>query len=442
MSLRLDKAVQSIPEGGRVGLAVYDLTDNRWLYLCSSGELLSLASTTKLLSTVAAYHFLGPTYQFSTRVLALGPVSQGSIPGLGVIGGGDPCLDTHFYPQPETPFRQWAARLRQLGISRIHGDVLIDNRLFSGPIRPASYPQDAENLQRWYSAPAAAFAWNDDCIEVRTIPNLPGHPAEVEVRPVSPLIQIHNLTRSLAGHGDPILIRDAATNAVTVSGSCGQASAWKPVCDASDPDLLAGSELTHVLTQEGITIDGAVRLGPVDPTSGTLVIDQRHDLQAALELMNQDSQNFYAEQFLRLVGAHRFGVGSIEAGCAAVPEALAALLGKDTQAVALLDGSGLSYGNRASAGLMAKIMIALARTPIGKAFAATLHQGYDGRANACVKTGTHAEACCLVGYIDLENHHRIAFASLLNRARASSFEDWSPRLRKEIFSIIAESAER
>ncbi len=248
--------------------------------------------------------------------------------------------------------------------------------------------------------------------------------------------------RTAAGTATPAVTRDGPTNAVTISGEVGKGStAWFPIADASDPDLLAGGELAAVLVQEGIAIGGQVRLGAVDPGS-PLLIDQRHDLQPALELMNHNSQNFYAEQLLRLVGASRFHEGSIQAGVAAVKESLIALLGKDGQDVSLLDGSGLSYGNRASASFMVRMLVTISRTAVGQQFVDTLKRRDSGSTHAFVKTGTHAQAACLVGYLDLPERHRIAFASLLNRGSATSFEGWSGRLRETIFRILLESAER
>jgi D-alanyl-D-alanine carboxypeptidase/D-alanyl-D-alanine-endopeptidase (penicillin-binding protein 4) len=443
LSTRLDKALQTIPEGGQAGVAVYDLATDTWLYLSGSNDPLALASTTKLLTTVAAYDQLGPQYEFSTRVVALGAPHDGVLPALGVIGGGDPCFDEHFYDDdPDKPFLEWAARLHQLGIARIDGDIVIDARRFSGPIRPATYPQDAENQERWYSAPASAFAWNDNCIEVRVVPTVVGHPADIEVRPRSPLVQVRNLTRTVQAKAESrsAVNRDTDGNGVTVSGSFAKTTAWFPLAIATDPDQLAGDELKRCLEQAGIAVGGAVRLGEVD-ANAPLLAETRHELQAALTLMNQHSQNFYAEQMLRLEGAQRFGQGSIEGGCAAAKESLGRLLGKDVEAIAQIDGSGLSYENRASASVMVKLLVAMSRTAVGESFAATLKSRDAGRARGYVKTGTHAVACCLVGYIDLPNKHRLAFASLLNRGESRNF-DWSGKLRETLFRILCESGDR
>ncbi|MBA3707964.1 MAG: D-alanyl-D-alanine carboxypeptidase/D-alanyl-D-alanine-endopeptidase, partial [Planctomycetes bacterium] len=345
LSAQLDKALESVPAGGKAGVAVLDLTTDSWLYLADSDRPLSLASTTKLLIAAASFAQFGPQYQFSTRMVALGPQQGDSVPGLGIIGGGDPCLDGHFYDDdPDQAFLQWATHCKRLGIVRVAGDIVVDARLFAGPIRPSTYPQDVENQQRWYSAPASAFAWNDNCIEVRVVPTVPGHPADVQVRPHSARIQIRNLTRTTAGKGDSrfSVTRDGDQNIVTVSGTYAKATAWFPLAIATDPDLLAADHLKSLFERSGITVTGNVRLGSVDAGAGPLLVDLRHDLVPALTLMNQHSQNFYAEQMLRLVGARRGGDGSIDSGRRAVLEILAGPLGTSASTLTLLDGSGLS----------------------------------------------------------------------------------------------------
>ncbi len=445
LSNDLDQALRAVPAGGRAGVVVYDCATDTMLYSHDPDTPMSLASTTKLLVTAAAFNACGPGWQFATRAYGLGPkTADGGVPGFGVIGGGDPCLDDLTYDDPAQPFREWADLLKKQGVTRIDGDVVIDNRLFAGPAFPPTYPQDLKNRQSWYSAPASAFAWNDNCIDLRVVPGAPGQPGEVQVRPLSARVQVRNLSRSVGGHSDPEIVynRDLDANAVVVSGTTGDTTAWFPLAQAGDPDLLAGDELKAVLVQSGIAVSGSVRIGAVDAKAGPLLVDQRHDLLPALTVMNQHSQNFYAEQMLRLVGREHGGDGSIAAGCQGVLATLKPLLGARADTITLVDGSGLSYDDRAPASTMLALVLAMLKSPAGNDFVGTLKgKDADYRDAATgmghVKTGTHAEGCCLVGVIDLAPNHRIAFASLLNKGTAKNF-DWSGNLRRVIYKTLCD----
>jgi D-alanyl-D-alanine carboxypeptidase/D-alanyl-D-alanine-endopeptidase (penicillin-binding protein 4) len=435
---RLDELLAAVPAGGLAGVAVADLEQRKWIYQRKPDLPLRLASTTKLVVAAAALLGLGPDYQFHTRLVGLGPLANGSLPGLGVIGGGSPCLDEHFATagDPDNFFKEWALELRRQGVARIAGDLVIDNRLFSGPIRPATYPQDPENQQRWFSAPASAFAWNDNCIEVRLLPTRPGQPSEVQTRPASARIRIQNQTRTVASGGQHSVARDLASNTVIVSGTCGRPTAWFPLAIQGDPDLVIGDHLKRLLVQGGVPVDGEVRLGAVDPAAGPLLLDLRQPLVPAVELMNQHSQNFYGEQLLRLLGVAQRQEGSLAAGRAATLDILRQTLGETYAQVELLDGCGLSYDNRASATTMVNLLDAMHRTPLRQAFYGSLKErnaanGVKGR----VKTGTLAVASCLAGYIDTSAGNRYAFAVLLNLGESSSF-GWADRLRWKVFETL------
>lgn len=437
---RLRAALGQVPRGGDAAVAVWDCRAGRWLAVAGDPGPLRLASTTKLLVAAAALVELTPEFRFVTRLHALGPASGGSIPGLGVIGGGDPTIDEHFWDgDPERCLRQWAERIRAAGINRIDGDLVIDNRLFRGPIRPPTYPADGGNLTRWFSAPASAFAYNDNCIDVRAVPTRAGEPCRIETRPRSPRIRVDNRTRSASSAGDAkfMVDRSAEANALTVSGTFARATAWFPVAIHEDPDLLAGDALAAALADAGVRISGTVRLGPVDPRLGARLVEHRSELVPALTLMNQRSQNFYGEQILRIIGFRRSGEGSIAAGARAVMQACAPLMGEDAPTVTVLDGSGLSYGNVGSARALCRLLATMDAHRFGPLFAASLkdkpHAGVAGQ----VKTGTLATASCLAGYVD-GPRGRLAFAILLGQGGAPTW-GWGPPLRERIYEMIAEA---
>ena len=96
------------------------------------------ASVLKLVPTFVALNQLGPAFRWHTPVYAIGVLRDGVLSGdLGFVGSGDP----HLMAQD---LWHLALRLRQLGLRRIDGNVLIDRSAFAlGRHDPGAFDGDA-----------------------------------------------------------------------------------------------------------------------------------------------------------------------------------------------------------------------------------------------------------------------------------------------------------
>jgi D-alanyl-D-alanine carboxypeptidase/D-alanyl-D-alanine-endopeptidase (penicillin-binding protein 4) len=126
--------VRSKPLGSRVAVQVGDLDDGTVVYR-HGPELVTPASTMKLLTSAAALSALGPDHRFTTRVVT---GSHGR--SITLVGGGDPLLepspvdDATTYPQRadlQTLARATAKTLKDLGRSTVR--LTYDATLFTGP---------------------------------------------------------------------------------------------------------------------------------------------------------------------------------------------------------------------------------------------------------------------------------------------------------------------
>ena len=113
-----------------------------------AGEPRNPASTMKLLTTLVALDVLGPAYQWTTDVYALGEIRDGKLDGdLLLKGHGDPFLVTE---------RAWqfVRRIRLEGIDEISGDLLLDDSWFDvGDYDPGEF--DNQPLRAYNVAPNA-----------------------------------------------------------------------------------------------------------------------------------------------------------------------------------------------------------------------------------------------------------------------------------------------
>ena len=141
VSAALSGVLGSAVLGKQAGAEVIDPATGRVLFARGASALLQPASTTKLVTAVAALDVLGPAARFTTRVVA------GASPGsIVLVGGGDPTLaagpaPASDYPQPATLKALAAATARALRAQgRRSVRMSYDTSLYSGPALAPGWP--------------------------------------------------------------------------------------------------------------------------------------------------------------------------------------------------------------------------------------------------------------------------------------------------------------
>ena len=88
-------------------------------------EPMRLASTAKIVTSLAALDRLGPTWRWRTEAYLTGPIINGRLLGdLMIVGGGDAALTS-------AELRGWMQRMRTQGLREVLGDILLDHSAFA-----------------------------------------------------------------------------------------------------------------------------------------------------------------------------------------------------------------------------------------------------------------------------------------------------------------------
>ena len=202
----LDEVSRRIPgQPGGVSIQIADEETGEVVFSRNPDTPETIASVTKLISTATALHYLGPDYRFRTTFWRRGEIRQGSLIGsLLVVGGGDPNISGRFYDDNiNAVFDKWAEGLRQAGINRVVGELVLNASFFDSIGRHPDWPVGQES--RWYQAPISALSYNDNVVLVSIRPGgRPGSPAGVSIEP--PV-------------GDPASGRSGAAPSAAVAGS-------------------------------------------------------------------------------------------------------------------------------------------------------------------------------------------------------------------------------
>src|SRR5262249_54077512 len=368
----------------------------------------------------AALHFLGPDYKFKTTFWRRGEIREGQLLGsVLVVGGGDPNISGRFYNDDfNAVFDRWAEGLKKAGVTRVAGDLILNNYFFDSVGRHPDWPTGQE--ARWYQPPISALSYNDNVVYVSVKPGQkPGLRAEAVIEPENGVVRAVCTARTVGKRGrvSVAVVREPGSDEVSVTGSVPSRDFfWTRPIAIDDAASFFGSALRNRLKNAGIELTGAIALKDVKPdNSWALVATTESDLLPTLAVTNKRSQGFYAEQVFKTLAAERKGQGSWNNAIAAEKEFFAAV-GLDPTRYDLHDGSGLSPNNKVAAGDLVNFLRVMSRHPSGALWKNTLAEPGDpigtlrhrlletsteGRVWA--KTGSISGVSTLAGYVTADS---------------------------------------
>lgn len=394
----------------------------------NADALMNPASVLKLVTTYAALRILGPAHVWKTPVYATGPIRAGVLQGdLAFVGSGDPHLMAD---------NLWsiAGRLRDLGIRRIRGDVLIDRQAFDLPPHdPAAFDGDATAP---YNVGPDAFLVNFGVLRLGFVPDAQARQVRVTVEPPLAgfdLREAPRLTASACGNWKDKLGADwkqpfAPRFSGGYAAACGPQT-WNIAPEVSD-NAYVQRLLGALFAQVGIAWNGQVRTADLPAGATELTVWDSPALAVIVRDINKYSNNVMAQQvFLTLAlqaGAQR---ATWEGAQQAVMQWLSA---HDLAMPGLVldNGCGLSRIARISATDLNALLRAAWNSPVMPEFVSSLPlAGEDGTlrrhfrdpdtaGRIHAKTGSLDGVLSLAGYAQARNGRRYTFAALVNDPRA------------------------
>jgi D-alanyl-D-alanine carboxypeptidase/D-alanyl-D-alanine-endopeptidase (penicillin-binding protein 4) len=343
------------------GAYVYDLTAKQALFAERATALRPPASVQKLYTATAALARMGPEARLATTVLGAGRLAANGVweGNLYLRGGGDPTFGS-------TPFIRTRYGGQGASITTLVTQLRVDGiRHVTG-----SVVGDDSVLDPLRGEPSSGYA------------------------------------------PDPFLEG-------TLSGLAYNRGASGSERGAHAPAAFAARRLWAALKASGVAVHG--RSGAGSTPAGALQLAQAPSPTVAelLGLMLPPSDNFIAETLLKDLGRTYAGTGSTAAGASVVTATIAGMLGFRPR---VLDGSGLSYGDRTSPYQVVQLLAALAPTPngavlrehlavAGRSGTLALRMRHTSAAGRCQgKTGTLTGASNLAGYCRSASGHDLAFA--------------------------------
>ncbi len=416
----------------QAALVVQSLASGETLYRRNGPTWLVPASTMKVLTSVAAAERLGWGFRFETRLVATGPVAQGTLRGdLLLVGTGDPSISPRHGSRADA-FDDWARALKAKGIRHLAGHVIGDDSAVEQPGWGVGWAWD--DLVEGYGAASAALQYHEGEVAVTIGPGMtPGTPAVLYLSPSNHGLLVNNLAITGPAGSEPALgvARLPGTRFLDVTGRIplgGQPTSTNTA--VANPTLFFAEELRATLVRHGIEVDGAA--ADIDDLSDrpraaegqVLLVDQSPPLAEIVDVTLKWSRNAHAEALLMALDASP--PAAARDALPVMRETLASL-GVAPEGYTTRDGSGLSRNDYLSADTLVTTLAAAWQRPHlrGPLESALPHAGRSGslasrlkgtaaEGRVRAKTGSMSNVRSLAGYVETTAGEPLAFAFLVN----------------------------
>ncbi len=430
------------PKGTDVGISIFSISKDKYLYEYNPDRPLVVASNMKLFTTATALVYLGAGFEYKTEIFYRGDISvDGKLDGDIIIkGSGDPNISGRFFDGNVTAVpTYWAGKVKEHGIQVINGDIIADDSIFDREFVHSSWPK--EQLSKWYCAPVSGLSFNDNCIDIILKPNSkPGGLVSVRTGPETSYVKIINecRTTTLKSKHYYTLYRKPFTNRINVKGNFwSKAQPGKEWIAINNPPLYVATIFKEILEAKDVRIMGEARA--IDQTDMD-VRGRRHKLAAttsslrqSITVANKRSQGFYSEQILKTLGAVMNNEGTFSGGLEVIADFITQL-GIPEDHYHLDDGSGLSKKNKLTPEMFTRLLRYMYKHKNAGIFLKSLPiSGTDGtlkkrlkekpyKSRIRAKTGYVSGTSTLSGYVKTLDEEVIAFSILVNKIKGGTWQ--------------------
>ena len=430
LAYSLDSLIQAkLPQGGQVGVSVFDLSANQSIYTYQADRLCRPASTQKLITAITALNQPRAQEPFRTEVWYKGEIANDTLHGdLYIIGGMDPelmetAIDTLINLTAAYPFR--------ILDGQVFGDVSMKDSLYWG--KGWIWDDNPESFQPYLSP----LMLNKGFVKITAVPTNPGEPASLEVKPTSTYFNIINetLTKTTSA-GKFVVMRDWMNNAndITVSGNI-TARRLEEINVYSSQDFFMHTFLERLgmrftLLQPWYNFAEMQR-----NDSCQLVAVYETPVSKVLRQMLKESDNLNAEAMFTRLGVQASGKNHVSADeSIQAIQSLIRTMGLNPDDYRIADGCGLSMYDYVSP----ELLVAFLRYAYNKdnifphLFRSLPVAGVDGTLknrmrkgspayqHVHAKTGSYTGINTLAGYLETNSKRYLAFAIMCqNQLKAS-----------------------
>ncbi|HWL25430.1 MAG TPA: D-alanyl-D-alanine carboxypeptidase/D-alanyl-D-alanine-endopeptidase [Ureibacillus sp.] len=355
-----DETIKSIVDekltGGDVSITIRDSNSGEIVYNYNGDTPIKPASNTKLLTTAAALDVLGDDYRFTTSLYISGKIANGVLKGdVYLQGQGDPTL-------MDTDLKKFAEDLKALGVQKIDGRIVGDDKWFDGDLlTPGIWAND----ESWYyAAPISALTtspntdYDSGTIIVDVAATQVGEKPSYEITPhIGDLEFVNEAITGAAGTSNTLTVeRTYRTNQIVITGNLPVGKTFRDWITVQDPTTHTLTMFKALLAEAGIDYTKDKLFEAATPNSAQLVSTKESmPLKELLIPYMKLSNNGIADILVKTMGKVKNHHGSTNAGLKVLRE-YGESVGLNMNDWFTEDGSGMSHENHVSSILVSDLL--------------------------------------------------------------------------------------
>ncbi|MET4083061.1 D-alanyl-D-alanine carboxypeptidase/D-alanyl-D-alanine-endopeptidase (penicillin-binding protein 4) [Pedobacter sp. UYP30] len=421
-------------------LCVLDANTGKTLYAHNEQIGLATASTLKTITAATAFTVLGKDFQYQTTLSYSGNIlTDGTLNGnLIIVGSGDPTLGSWRYANTENAVLTiWVNAIKASGIKKINGAIIGDDSVFGTQRTPEGWIW--QDIGNYYGAGTSGLTWRENQFDIKL---KPGSSTDDEVTilktvPEMPYLQMVNeLKTGSRGSGDnAYAFLPPYRNTAYLRGSWGMGINKSGISAAlPDPAFDCAFRLQDTLKRLGIATNKSAttaRLMMADNQSipnatKKLATISSPTLSEMVYWFLKKSINLYGETLLKTI-AQKEGKEVTTSNGAAFEINYWANKGIDKSALNIIDGSGLSPGNRITTMAMASVLYQIQKETWFPDYYKAIPE-YNGMK---LKSGTINDVSAFAGYhTDATGNKYVVVININNYSGGS--------IRQKIYKVLDE----
>ena len=414
LDVKVNQLLASEPMySGSLSFYVSDESGNK-IYEYQANKGLSTASTMKVFTAAAALETLGKDYQYKTKIAFDG--------NLYITSNGDPTLgNDRFEGYKADNFKQKVIEtLKQNRISKISGDLIIDDTCFDFQKIPGGWPWN--DMGNYYGAGVWGVNWRENVFGIYTFGK--------EIKSFSNINDIKwvNELRTEGNSDKSIIYTAPYSDMVHINGSL-PAKEMKVSGAMPNPPKQLAIELAEELKKQNIAFNGKIIINSekiingekpvVFPENKVILEYKSPTLDKIVYWFLKKSVNLFGETFIKTMAKEKTDNPSFESGVKYLKNFWKDK-GIDQRMINFVDGSGLSPQNYASSKAEVQALLWAKKQPWFDAY----YDGFPVMANGMkMKSGSIKDSRAFAGFHTSATGKTYVFSIIMNNYQANDLSN-------------------